>query len=358
MNVSTDTGASGFSNLRRPLLIQRVVLTVLVCALIVALPLGPERFALAATILAVQFVSTWLIERKRRELLDQLGAYLLVEHLLVLVAGIICPPSYVTACMLGIASIGINAPYLTVHWLRRIAPVTVLATIIAPLVRDIDGALPIICISTLLCLHMTFNRSGAVLLAARATQRARHEADHDALTGLANRRVLVNRLDELDDDTETGLLLIDLDNFKEINDSFGHDVGDTVLRSVATSLSVQSDSVLAVRLGGDEFAVLIPGPAEETEAIADGVLATLDVPITAATGDIVVAASIGMSHSSTAASHELMRFADIAMFDAKRTGDGRSWYLPDPRQRASQRLMASRRRTREEHSLNEQIAST
>ncbi|NND76385.1 MAG: GGDEF domain-containing protein [Ilumatobacter sp.] len=355
MDVSTDPDGSSFANLRRPLLIQRFVLTVVVSSLVVLLPLGPERFTLAATIFAVQLASTWLIERKRRELIDQLGAYLLVEHLLVLVAGIICPPSYVAACMLGIASIGINAPYLTVQWLRRITPVTVLATIIAPLVHDIDGAVPIICISTLLCLHMTFNRSGAVLLAASATQRARHEADHDVLTGLANRRVLVNRLDELDDDTDIGLLLIDLDNFKEINDSFGHEVGDTVLRTVATRLSDQSDSVLALRLGGDEFAVLVPGPAEQTEATADRVLATFDVPIAVANGDIVVAASIGMSHTSSAEPHELMSFADVAMFEAKRTGEGRSWYVPT--RSASRHPTADRRRTRQQQSTNENVTS-
>lgn len=328
MWVSNDPDRSSFGKLRRPLLIQRVVLTVVVSGLVVALPLGPDRFALAATIVMVQLVATWLIERKRRELLDQLGAYLLVEHLLVLAAGLITPLSYVPASMLGIASVGINAPYLTLKWLRRVTPVTVLATIIPPIVHDIDGALPIIGISTLLCLHMTFNRGGAVLLAASAMQRARHEADHDPLTGLANRRVLMNRLDKLDDDTDMGLLLIDLDDFKEINDNFGHEVGDDVLRAVAARLTSCCDSVLALRLGGDEFAVMVPGPADETERIAGELIATFAHPITAAGFEIKMSASIGMAHSSTGAPLELMRSADMAMFVAKRAGGGRSRYAP------------------------------
>ncbi len=324
--VSIESGQTQFSRLRRPLLIQRAILTVVVSGMVCLLPLGPNRFYLAATIVLSQVVSTVIIERLGLELIDQLGAFLLVEHFIVLAAGLICPPSYVAASMVAIASVGINAPYLTLRWLRRITPVTVLATIIPALVHDIDGAIPIICISTLLSLHMTFNRSGAVLLAADAAERAQHQADHDPLTGLANRRVLVTRLDELERTTEMGLLLVDLNDFKQINDNYGHDIGDIVLRSVAATLAQSDDSVLALRLGGDEFAVMVPGAAHETERVADVVLEGLTIPIRLAEAELEMGASIGMSHSSTAAPHELLRFADLAMFEAKRAGGGRSWY--------------------------------
>ena len=324
--MSTTSGFASFANLRRPLLVQRFVLTVVVSLLVVVLPLGPDRFALAGVIVAVQFLATWLIERRPRELIDQLGGYLLVEQLLVLAAGVICPPSYVAACMLGIASVAINAPYLTLGWLRRVVPVTVLGTVAAPLLHDIDGALPIICISTLLCVHMAVNRGGAVLLAARAAERAQHEAEHDPLTGLANRRVLVERLGRLEPESAMGVLLVDLDGFKEVNDNFGHEVGDTVLREVADRLSACDDAVVAVRFGGDEFALMVPGAADETERVADLVLATFTSPFSANDGEVMISASIGMSHSTSAAPDELLRHADLAMFQVKRAGGGRGWY--------------------------------
>lgn len=305
---------------------QRFVLTVVVSLLVVVLPLGPDRFALAAVIVFVQFSATWLIERRPRELVDQLGGYLLVEQLLVLAAGVICPPSYVPACMLGIASVGINAPYLTLRWLRRVVPVTVLGTVAPPLFHEIDGAIPIICISTLLCVHMAVNRGGAVLLAARAAERAQHEAEHDPLTGLANRRVLVERLGRLAPSSAMGVLLVDLDGFKEVNDTFGHEVGDTVLRDVADRLRTCDEAVVAVRFGGDEFALMVPGEADETERIADLVPATFTAPFAANGCEVTISASIGMSHSTSAATDELLRHADLAMFQVKRGGGGRGWY--------------------------------
>ncbi len=324
--MSTTSGSASFANLRRPLLVQRFVLTVVVSLLVVALPLGPDRFALAAVIVFVQFFATWMIERRPRELIDQLGGYLFVEQLLVLAAGVICPPSYVPASMLGIASVAINAPYLTLGWLRRIAPVTVLGTIVAPLIHDIDGAIPIICISTLLSIHMTVNRSGAVLLAARTADRAQHQAEHDELTGLANRRVLVERLGRLEPESAMGVLLVDLDGFKKINDNFGHEVGDAVLREVADRLRTCDDAVVAVRFGGDEFALMVPGAPDETERVADLVLATFTAPFVADEGEVMVSASIGMSHLTSAAPGELLRHADLAMFQVKRAGGGRGWY--------------------------------
>jgi diguanylate cyclase (GGDEF)-like protein len=138
--------------------------------------------------------------------------------------------------------------------------------------------------------------------------------------------VLVNRLDQLEPVTEMGLLLIDLNDFKDINDSHGHGVGDTVLREVADRLVGCGDPNLALRLGGDEFAMMVPGAAHQTEAIADMVLQRVAEPITVGGTDVRTSGSIGMAHTSTAGPHELLRFADVAMFTAKRSGTGRAWY--------------------------------
>ena len=326
-----------YDDVRRKLLFQRAVLTVLVAGLVVVLPLGPNRFLLAAIIVVVQAVSTWPIERRRPGPIDELGAFMLVEHGLVAVAGVVCPPSYVAASMLAIASLGINAPYLTIEWLRRIAPVTIAATVIAPIFRDVSHAPTVICITGLLSLHMAFNRSGAVIIAERAVAKAQWQADHDPLTGLANRRVLIENLDQLDPGTDMGLILIDMNHFKMVNDTFGHDVGDVVLRSIADRLTECGESNLAIRLGGDEFAVMVPGSAADTEATADLVLRKLSTPVRLSDTEVRTDAAIGMVHSSTAARHEMLRFADIAMYQAKRSGTGRSWYSETDEQRESRR---------------------
>ena len=324
--------------MRRRLLFQRAALTALVAGIVIVLPLGPNRLILAAIIVAVQAASTWPIERRRPSPIDELGAFMLVEHGLVAVAGVVCPPSYVGASMLAIASLGINAPYLTTRWLRRITPVTIAATVIAPLVRDVSHAPTVICISGLLSLHMAFNRSGAVVVAEHAVAKAQWQADHDPLTGLANRRVLIDRLDQLEPDTDMGLILIDMNNFKVINDTFGHDAGDLVLRSIADRLTDCGDSNLAIRLGGDEFAVMVPGNAAETDHTAELVLEMLSTPIRLPETEVHSDASIGMAHTSSAARHELLRFADIAMFQAKRNGMGRSWYSAGEEQRESRQV--------------------
>ncbi len=100
------------------------------------------------------------------------------------------------------------------------------------------------------------------------TDRLMHQADHDALTGLPNRLTLMRRIDEMleQDDSETSaLLLIDLDDFKVINDSHGHPAGDRVLEVIGRRLeSGVRDGDTVARLGGDEFAVVTNGSAEQT----------------------------------------------------------------------------------------------
>ncbi|WP_250038218.1 diguanylate cyclase domain-containing protein [Paractinoplanes maris] len=142
----------------------------------------------------------------------------------------------------------------------------------------------------------------------------RHRATHDALTGLANRSLLEQRLAELPPGDPVSVLLIDLDGFKPVNDSYGHHAGDQVLIAVAERLAgwTPADG-LAVRLGGDEFAVLLPGPAA-TEGLATMLEAPIMLPGTA---DVAVGASVGVATGSPADASHLLREADAAMYRTK-----------------------------------------
>lgn len=171
------------------------------------------------------------------------------------------------------------------------------------------------------------------------TERLRHEASHDPLTGLPNRAVLRRRLvDELrpvgGNTTDTGepvaLLYIDLDGFKTVNDTLGHSIGDELLIQVAERISacVRASDVVA-RLGGDEFAVLLPrvGDVETARTIGDRIVLALAETFTFGTAVCRIGASIGIAvsiaqdTSETAA--DLLNAADEAMYQAKRTGKGR-----------------------------------
>ncbi|GHJ47205.1 hypothetical protein Cs7R123_45470 [Catellatospora sp. TT07R-123] len=161
-------------------------------------------------------------------------------------------------------------------------------------------------------------------------RRLRHQATHDSLTGLANRTLLDEQLG--DDGRARGsnaVLLLDLDGFKEVNDRFGHHVGDQLLMAVAQRLRqmVRHDNLVA-RLGGDEFVVLL------RDSTADAAVRTADrllegVGHTACLdGDDTVHAktSIGVAVGTDTAFDTLLRQADEAMYQAKRSGSGVSLY--------------------------------
>ena len=156
-----------------------------------------------------------------------------------------------------------------------------------------------------------------------------HQALTDELTGLGNRRYLLDELEQalgaLPHDAEPGrglaLLLIDLDHFKEINDSFGHQTGDALLRQIGPRIrQVVRRNDLVARLGGDEFAVLLYGAnAYKASAVAQRIATLLEEPIDLSTASLHVGASIGVAlapdHAHTAA--DLIRCADVAMYRAK-----------------------------------------
>jgi diguanylate cyclase (GGDEF)-like protein len=167
----------------------------------------------------------------------------------------------------------------------------------------------------------------------RTAERLAHSEAHfrvmaytDPLTGLANRRQLLNTLQEAAVGQPSCVLLaIDLDGFKNINDTRGHDVGDLVLVEVARRLrrNVRPGD-LAVRLGGDEFAVLMSAPASEAAAVAERLLAVLCDPYEVDGASMFLSASIGLATCATADTIEsLMRNADVALRFAKQRGKQR-----------------------------------
>ncbi|MCB1014183.1 MAG: EAL domain-containing protein [Acidimicrobiales bacterium] len=162
---------------------------------------------------------------------------------------------------------------------------------------------------------------------ANSREDLRHQALHDPLTGLPNRSHLMRELAARFDGShppQSALLLMDLDRFKEINDGLGHDVGDRVLREVASRLHAATPSGdTVVRLGGDEFALLIDDPPGEGRPgqVAARLLAALDDPVELDGLSLSVGVSIGICHSADAdRATAILQAADVAMYRAKREG--------------------------------------
>jgi diguanylate cyclase len=151
-------------------------------------------------------------------------------------------------------------------------------------------------------------------------ERLQHEVTHDGLTGLANRALFRERLGAaLAAGRPVTVLLVDLDDFKTVNDSLGHDVGDRLLVSVAGVLrEATGRDGLPVRVGGDEFAVLLTGGAD-ADALAGRLLCALDQPVSE--HRLLVQASIGIAAARPGASLDsVLRDADVAMYTAKQRG--------------------------------------
>ncbi len=183
----------------------------------------------------------------------------------------------------------------------------------------------------------------------RFEESLRHQATHDELTGLPNRFLFRLQLAQAlasarRESRGLAVLLLDLDDFKTINDSFGHMAGDEMLRQVSARLRalLRKNDVLA-RLGGDEFAVLLPnlnGP-DEAIGVAEKLLSSADAPYHLQGQELHTAVSIGLAFSPTDAADGdgLLRYADMAMYQAKQAGRGTySCYSAQLDQRAQENM--------------------
>ena len=183
---------------------------------------------------------------------------------------------------------------------------------------------------------------------ARVAESFRHQATHDPLTGLPNRALLHERLTHaLIEADRTGapvaLLLVDLDQFKEVNDALGHEYGDALLRELARRLSTRLRNCDTIsRLGGDEFAILLTTDAtrDGSEEVARRLTELCDEPIQVGEYRLQVSASIGIAlapeHANDA--ETLLRRADGAMYRAKGSGGGHAVYSPGHELTAVRRL--------------------
>jgi diguanylate cyclase (GGDEF)-like protein len=236
----------------------------------------------------------------------------------------------------------------------------------APLLRTIRAALPLqalvslvlIAAAPLVAVVMHANSAWLVLLfafplaaifmnAALSVQRE-HQAHHDELTGLSNRKLLIRQTNEALGDAarsgaRAGFLLLDLDRFKEVNDTLGHAVGDRLLRIVAHRLthSVRPGDLVA-RLGGDEFAVLLPSVREVSAAreVASRLRAALSEPIRMEGMSFEIEASVGIALFPDDATgfEQLMQHADVAMYLAKERRSGVERYVADSDRNSPARL--------------------
>ena len=179
----------------------------------------------------------------------------------------------------------------------------------------------------------TFGLSRDITTQVDAQEALTYQALHDSVTGLANRAALIDRLLQALAANEGGpdrlaLLFIDLDDFKSVNDTLGHEIGDRVLRDVGRRLkrvSRRGDTV--ARLGGDEFVLLCTalGEGDDLDLICDRVMRAICAPRQDGPHDLTVTGSLGavLTSEHAAEPDELLRRADIAMYAAKRSGGNR-----------------------------------
>ncbi|MGO9080632.1 MAG: putative bifunctional diguanylate cyclase/phosphodiesterase [Streptosporangiaceae bacterium] len=245
------------------------------------------------------------------------AAYFAVNYLLVGVA----------------AALHARAPVLRTlrAGLGSMAVVSLILLATAPLVTAVMASG-----SALLALLFAVPLAGVYINAAISVQR-QHQAHHDELTGLCNRKLLVRQAGEALETAaaasgRAGFLLLDLDRFKEVNDTLGHAAGDRLLRVVASRLtrSVRPGDVVA-RLGGDEFAVLLPSVPEISAAgeVAARLHAALAEPVRLDGMSLEIEASIGIAlYPDDATGFDvLMQRADVAMYLAKERRSGIERYV-------------------------------
>ena len=231
---------------------------------------------------------------------------------------------------------GAGREYLELRGIREaiVAPLHGVSGVVgAVVVADRMGSVRSFTTSDVRLLETVANHASIALENGRLVDRLRHDARHDALTGLPNRAYLEAQLVEALTDVKVGrssgvaLLLMDLDGFKEVNDTLGHLHGDLLLREVGNRLrTTVPPGCLVARLGGDEFAVLVVDSDDEQAALEVGhdIRRALEEPASLEDVQLEVGGSIGLAlaplHGTDVGT--LLKRADVAMYAAKATGRG------------------------------------
>jgi diguanylate cyclase (GGDEF)-like protein len=211
------------------------------------------------------------------------------------------------------------------------------------------GGIALSALLATLVLVLATGRTRALRLVAERTGELRHQALHDALTGLPNRALISDRIEQLlarnrRAGTDGAALYVDLDEFKNVNDTLGHEAGDRLLLAVAARLtSTLRDADTIGRMGGDEFVVLLDGgelkatPSLVAERLLDVMRQPIELYETRA--PLVVNTSIGIATGDRASAGELLRDADVALYQAKAAGKNRyQTFEPAMRTEVSRRV--------------------
>ena len=254
--------------------------------------------------------------------------------------GFVHPTSLFTVALTGVVPFLLIDDTLVGTYVAMVLPVLTASSLLAPWSGFVLAALMILgaFVNNIASLSLLLIGLIAIFsyLFANSIDRAYrdnlHRALHDGLTSLPNRSLFLERLqqsiDRLDRDGRLrAVLFMDLDQFKVVNDSLGHNVGDELLTEVAWRLpKYLRRGDIAARLGGDEFAILLDGIADVREAIqvAERISNTVQIPMKLKDQQIVVSTSVGIALCEDASDqpHVLLRNADVAMYEAKRSGRG------------------------------------
>ena len=310
-----------------PVLVRRVVWgravsSVLLGIAVVLLPmLGPQRFAIAALLLAPIPAGSFIVQRLVEP--DRvLAVATVVDMAWCPVVAFLLPSTYSPSMVVAVVMLAFVANEST-RELFVSAAIGAVGYIVVGVVRDVEMWVPMVAVYLLLLPLLFFLAVTQLERELRHKLRIQHRVEHDSLTGLRNRTGLAAAMATEGVDA---VIAIDLDGFKDINDTLGHKAGDELLVALASRMDgvIGAGGALA-RTGGDEFSVLVRGA--DPNVMAGEILRACRHRIALGDIDVSVGASIGVAFAELGVdSAELLRRADLAMYEAKRTQVGvRRW---------------------------------